>query len=157
MPFEPLRTDEKIEGKKVKSTNMDDLMLSGCSGFVGSSLTTFGLGVWPFLAFGSSEPVQPAMLLGFPIGLVPALIFGGYVCKRFGLAAACGFFGGAMALAVFMFLVSQRLTLAIFFASGDRHFYSPTTVYLIPVVWLVVAGLVGYAFTPKNELRFWKP
>src|SRR5262245_5827967 len=118
MPFEPLRTDEKIEGKKVKSTSMDDVMLSGCTGFVGSSLTTFGLGVWPFLAFGSSEPVTPAMLLGFPFGLIPALVFGAYVSKRFGLASVCGFIGGAMAIAVFMFLVSNRLTLAIFFASG---------------------------------------
>jgi hypothetical protein len=157
MPFEPLRTDEKIEGKKPKATSMDDLMLSGCTGFVGCSIGTFLLGVWPFLLFGSTEPVRPAMLLGFPVGLIPASIFGAYTCRRFGLASACGFVGGAMALGVFMFLVSNRLATAIFLASGPRHFYSPAVVYLIPVVWLVLALAVGYVFTPKSELRFWKP
>lgn len=157
MPIEPLRTDEKIEGKKVKTKDMDDVMLTGCSGFVGCSIGTFGLGVWPFLVFGSPEPVPPALLLAFPLGLIPALILGAYVCRKFGLASACGFVGGAMALGVFMFLISQRLTLAIFYASGAKHFYSPLVVYFIPVVWLVLALAVGYVFTPKKELRFWKP
>jgi hypothetical protein len=157
VPLEPLRTDEKIEGKRVKVRDMDDLMLTGCSGFVGCSIGTFLLGMWPFLAFGTTEPPTPAMLLGFPLGLIPASIFGGYVCRKFGLASACGFVGGAMALCIFMFLISQRLTLAIFYASGPRHFYSPPLVYLIPAVWLVLALGIAYVFTPKTELRFWKP
>ena len=157
MPFEPLRTDEKIDGKKVKGQTMDDVMLSGCTGFVGCSIGTFLLGVWPFLAFGSGDPVTPSLLLGFPVGLIPAAVFGSYMARRFGLAAACGYIGGAMALCVFMFLISQRLTLAIFLASGDRHFYSPVVVYLIPVVWLVLSLGLAYVCTPKSELRFWKP
>ena len=157
MPFEPLRTDEKIEGKKVKGKDMDDVMLSGCTGFVGCSLGTFLLGVWPFLAFGSDEPVQSSLLLGFPVGLIPAVIFGAYMARKYGLATACGFIGGAMALTVFLFLISQRIALAIFLASGPRHFYSPVVVYLIPVVWLVLALGIAYVATPKSELRFWKP
>jgi hypothetical protein len=157
MPFEPLRTDEKTEGKKFKAHDMDALMLSGCSGFVGCSLITFFLGVWPFLLLGSNEPVEPKLLWAFPIGLIPALAAGGYGSRRFGLAAACGFIGGSMALTVFMLLISQRLTLAIFFASGDRHYYAPNLVYLIPVLWLVLAALMAYLFTPKAELHFWKP
>jgi len=160
MPFEPLHTDEKIEkaeAKKLKGQSMDDVMLSGCSGFVGTSIGTFLLGVWPFLLFGSEDPPRAILLAAFPIGLIPACIFGAYMCKRFGLANMCGFIGGAMALGVFMFLISQRLTLAIFAASGDQHFYSPVLVYLIPVGWLVLACGLGYGFTPKAEIRFWKP
>ena len=157
MPFEPINTDEKIEGKKVRPHDMDDAMLSGCTGFVGCSLITFFLGVWPFLAFGSTQPVTPGLLLGFPLGLIPALVFGGYACRRYGLASACGFVGGSMALSVFMFLISNRLATAIFVASGPRHFYSPGFVFLIPVVWLVLALANAYVFTAKSELHFWKP
>lgn len=157
MPFDPLQTDEKIEGKKPKPQSMDDVMLSGCTGFVGCSIGTFILGAWPFMVFGSSDPVTPSLLYGFPIGLIPAAILGAYVSRKFGLAATCGFIGGAMALAVFMFLISQRMTLAIFYASGPRHFYSPAVVYLLPVAWLVLALAIAYVFTPKSELHFWKP
>ncbi len=157
MPFEPLRTDERVEGKKVKAHDMDALMLSGCSGFVGSSVITFFLGVWPFLLLGSTEPVEPKLLWAFPIGLMPALCAGAYASRRFGLAAACGFIGGSMALTIFMLLISQRITLAIFFASGDQHYYSPITAYLIPITWQFIAALTAYVFTPKSELRFWKP
>jgi len=157
MPFEPLQTDEKIEGDKVREKTMDDVMLTGCSGFVGASAITFMLGVWPFLAFGSQDRATTSLLLGFPLGLLPAAIAGAYICRRFGLAAACGFIGGAMALGVFMFLVANRIMLSIFLASGPRHFYSPITVYLIPVVWLMLALAIAYVFLPKNELRFWKP
>jgi hypothetical protein len=62
-----------------------------------------------------------------------------------------------MALCVFMFLISQRITLAIFYASGPRHFYSPVLTYLIPVAWLVLALAIAFVFTPKSELHFWKP
>jgi hypothetical protein len=157
VPFEPLHTDEKIDGKKVREKSMDDVMITGCTGFVGCSVGTFLLGVWPFLVFGSAQVQSSSLLLGFPLGLLPAWILGAIVSRKYGLAAACGFIGGAMALGVFMFLVSNRLMTAIFLASGPRHFYSPVVVYLIPVAWLVICLAIAYVFLPKSELRFWKP
>jgi hypothetical protein len=157
MPFEPLQTDEKIEGKPAREKSMDDAMLKGCSGFVGCSMITFALGVWPFLAFGSVDQTGTNVLLGFPIGLIPAAIGGIYVCRKLGLAAACGFIGGAMAIGVFLFLISRRLMLAIFLASGPRQFYSPFAVYLIPVVWVALVVGETYLFLPKSELPFAKP
>jgi branched-subunit amino acid transport protein AzlD len=157
VPIEPLHTDEKIEGKKVHEKSMDDVMLTGCTGFVGCSVGTFLLGVWPFLAFGSAEVQSASLLLGFPLGLLPAAILGAFVSRRYGLASACGFVGGAMALAVFMFLIANRMITSIFLASGPRHFYSPIVVYLIPVAWLALVLGVAYVFLPKSELRFWKP
>jgi hypothetical protein len=154
MPFEPLRTDEKLTEKAVKTKSMDDLMLGGCTGFVGVSVGTFLLAMWPFLVFGTSPEYQD-LLLAFPIGLIPAMVLGAYTSKRFGLAAACGFIGGAMAIAVFMHLIANRTVLALFAQSGNRSVPPFVLVYLIPVAWTLAAVAVAYAFIPKSELADW--
>ena len=151
MPFEPLHTDEKVEGKSVREKSMDDLMLSGCSGFVGCSFGTFLLGMWPFLVFGSSPSAN--LLLAFPIGLIPSLTFGIYVSRRFGLASACGFVGGAMALGIFMHLIANQIITAIFLQGGKQTMPPLLVIYLIPAAWVLVAVAVAYVVLPKTELR----
>ena len=152
MPFEPLNTDEKIEGKPPREKSMDDFMLAGCTGFVGCAFSTFFVGMWPFLVFGTSEDYR-RLLIAFPLGLIPATILGAYFSKRFGLAAACGFIGGAMALGVFLHLIATRTLVAVFLQAGKEANFPLWLVYLIPVVWVAIALAVAYVFTPKNELR----
>lgn len=154
MPFEPLRTDEKLTEKAAKPKSMDDLMLGGCTGFVGVSVGTFLLAMWPFLVFGTT-PAYQDLLYAFPIGLIPAAALGAYTSKRFGLAAACGFIGGAMAIAVFMHLIANRTMLALFAESGNRSAPPFILVYLIPVFWTLAAVGLAYAFVPKSELADW--
>jgi hypothetical protein len=151
MPFEPLRTDEKVEGKVRGEKSMDDLMLSGCSGFVGCSFSTFLLGMWPFLVFGSSH--ESNLLLAFPVGLIPALILGAYVSRKFGLAASCGFVGGAMALGIFMHLIANQVITAIFIQGGKQSLPPLVLIYLIPAGWVLLALAVAYTMLPKSELR----
>src|SRR5689334_877705 len=130
MPFEPLQTDEEIEAKGPREKSMDDLMLSGCSGFVGCSFGTFLLGMWPFLVFGNAG--EGHLLLAFPIGLIPALLIGIYVSRKFGLAAACGFIGGAMALGIFMHLIANQIITAIYLQGGKQRVPPLLLIYLIP-------------------------
>lgn len=152
MPFEPLLTDEKLEGKGRREKSMDDLMLAGCTGFVGVAVATYLLGVWPFLLLSTDEDWRK-ILFAFPLGLLPAAAVGAYASRRFGLAAACGFLGGAMALSVFLHLIGKRTLLAVALQAESIGPLSTVLVYLIPAGWILLAIGTVYVFLPKSELE----
>jgi hypothetical protein len=152
MPFEPLRTDEKLETPVKAEKDTDTVMLIGCSGFVGASLITYALVVWPYLVF--PEIHQLAVLLqasGF--ALIPASTFGAIVVRRFGLASACGFVGGAMATAVFLFLRLTEVQVRRASREMDQPDYPAAFVWIVPSAWLVAAFLIAVLFIRKSEVQ----
>lgn len=152
MAFEPINTDEKLEQPVAKERDTDTVMLIGCSGFVSASLITYGMTVWPFFAFSG---VHLAAELGkaCAMGLFPALLFGAYVTRRFGLAAACGFVGGGLATAIFLFL---RLT-EVQLRRGARDMEPPdfpsSWAWMLPLVWLILVFAVAMLLIRRSEVE----
>jgi hypothetical protein len=82
MPFEPLRTDEKLKQPVRRERDMDTHMLVGCSGFVFTAVAAYVISVWPFLVFSDSEKMS-SLLLAALLGPAPAALLGVLACRRF--------------------------------------------------------------------------
>lgn len=151
MPFEPLRTDEKIEGPPPKERDMDSQMLFGCSAFVAMSLMSYFLAVWPFFVLPDTH-----LLLGLAVscaaGMVPALAFGAFGTRKFGLAGMCGHLGGAMATAVFLFLRLEQMMLGNTVQQLPRPEYPSSWVWMVPTVYVLAALLLGIVLLPKGQI-----
>lgn len=151
MAFEPLRTDEKLETPVARKKDMDDLMVAGCSGFVAAALLTYFIAIWPFLVFSEAERwISLAKGAGF--GLLPAALLGILAARKFGLPGACGFVGGAMATAIFLYLRLQQAFIAGEADQAPPPDYPRAFLALLPLAWLLIAFAIALAFTPRSEL-----
>lgn len=152
MAFEPLQTDEKLDQSVKAERDMDTQMLFGCSSFVFASILVYLLVIIPHLIF--TDVYRLATLgLCLAIGLGPALIFGAVASRRMGLPGACGFVGGGMAAAIFLFLRLREVEIA---RNSPRDLpqpeYPTMLVWIVPTAWVLVALLVALVFLPKKEL-----
>lgn len=144
MPFEPLRTDERLE-TPVRERDFDTHMLFGCGSFVVASFATYALGAWPFFALPNTHLIG-ALGVACAAGLLPALAFGAFASRRAGLAGACGFVGGAMAVAVFLFLRMEQVMMGYDMRDLPLPEYPRTWGWMLPAAWMVAAALVAGAF-----------
>jgi len=151
MPFEPLRTDEKLPTKQKPPKDMDSVMLTGCTGFVFASLLTYFLGVWPFLAFQDTH-LAAIMGLCALLGLVPATVLGIVAARKFELPGACGYVGGAMALSVFLYLRLQQVMLGKSSTDLPRPDYPESWVWAVPLGWLIFSVLVAVLAIPRIDV-----
>lgn len=143
MPFEPLRTDEPIEGPRPKQQDFDSQMLSGCGTFVALSLLTYGLAVWPHILFHQTYLLN-TLLLDCAIGMIPAILLGGWSTRRHGMPGAGGFLGGAMAAAVFLNLRLKQIVMMEGTRDLPQAEFPASWQYLLPGAWLlVVLALIG--------------
>lgn len=137
MPFQPIRTDEPYQGPPKKPKDLDSIMLAGCGAFVGTSLITYVLVVWPHFAFPATHLLS-TLALTSGLGIVPATVFGAYVTRRFGVAAAGGFLGGALSTAIFLNL---RLKQVLIFEGVDEQpqpEFPASWQYFVPLAWLLL-------------------
>ncbi|MBX7132922.1 MAG: hypothetical protein K1X67_09630 [Fimbriimonadaceae bacterium] len=150
MPFEPLQTDEKLTSKAKPERDMDSQMIFGCSSFVFVSIMSYILAVWPMFVV---QDTHTLVNLGVALaaGLLPASIFGGVATRKTGLPGACGFVGGAMAMAIFLFLRLEQLMLGYSRNDIPQPEYPRSWVWLVPLIWLVAAILVALVLLPKRE------
>jgi len=152
MSFDPLETDEILEKPAVRERDTDTVMLIGCSGFVATSLVTYCLVVWPYFVF-SGIHLFDALMKASAFAMVPALVFGALSVRKFGLPSACGFVGGGMATAVFLFL---RLT-EVQIRRGNREMEQPDYpslwVWALPCAWLIAVFFVAVLFIKKSEIE----
>lgn len=150
MPFEPLQTDEKLDQPAKRAQDMDAAMLAGCTGFVGASLLTYVLAVWPWFVFDTTHRIATLGLCGL-VGGGPAVVVGIVAVRRYGLAGACGFVGGGLATAIFMFLRLEQVVAL----RGDRRMPQPEFPdmwrWLVPVAYLAVVLLVVSVALPRSE------
>lgn len=156
MAFEPINTDEKLEEPIAKERDTDTVMLIGCSGFVAAALIAYGLSIWPFFFF-TEVHLSENLAKACGLGLAPALVFGGYVTRRVGLPAACGFVGGGLATAIFLFL---RLT-EVHLRRGSRDMeppdYPSSWVWMLPLLWVIVVFAVAMLFIRRSEVDLSSP
>jgi hypothetical protein len=150
MAFEPLQTDEKIDAPVKGPRDMDAAMLFGCSGFVITSLGGWALSVWPYLVFPDTEKL--AMLgLASGAGLTPAAVLGVFSTRKFGLAGACGFVGGALSTGIFLYLRLDQIFISALARQAPTPNYPHLLVYLVPLGWILVATILALAFLPKEK------
>jgi hypothetical protein len=150
MAFEPLETDEKLEGPVQKQRDMDTAMLFGCSGFVFTSIFGYILSVWPFFIFPETNKLT-MLLTATAIGLTPAAILGMFATRNFGLAGACGFVGGSMATGIFLYLRIDQIFLAALARQAPPAEYPQIITYLLPLAWVLVSGILALAVLPHDE------
>lgn len=151
MPFEPLQTDEQLETPVKMERDTDTVMLFGCGGFVSASLITYVLTIWPFFIFREIHLVSELTKCALA-GLLPALVFGAYATRRFGLAPAAGFVGGGMAAAVFLYLRLVEVNLRRVQRDLAQPDYPDIWVWIVPMAWVVVLILVAMVMIRPSEI-----
>lgn len=150
MPFEPLRTDEKLDKPAQKGPDMDALMLAGCGAFVFTALATYFLGIWPFLVFGDTYRLR-TLALDLACALVPTLAFGALMARKGGLPAACGFVGGSMSVAVFLYLRLKMIVSSAGSSVDVQPEYPASWAWLVPLVWLAACAIVAVVAYPSAK------
>lgn len=152
MPFDPIRTDEKLAQRPKRERDLDTVMLFGCSTFVATSLATFALSAWPFFVI---QDVFTLSSLGIvaAMGLLPALILGAIITRRFGLPGACGFAAGAMVVAIFIYLRLQQLAVAQYIPDAPKPDYPESVAWVAPLGWLVLAATMILILLPAREYQ----
>lgn len=151
MAFEPLRTDEKLD-TPIKSRDFDGVMLAGCSSFVGTSVLTYLLGLWPFFAIGDLH-LTARMLTAAGLSFAQTVVFGAVMTRRTGLPGACGSIGGAMSLAVFIHLMIKQLMLGFVHVEIPDPDYSGYWAWLGPLSYCTVLTLVVAVLVPRREFQ----
>jgi hypothetical protein len=150
MAFEPLLTDEKLDKPPPKKSDMDSLMIAGCTGFVATSIIAYVLSVWPHFVVGEAHLAR-SIGIALAIGLMPALIFGFVAIKKMGLPAATGFIGGSLATGVFLFLRINQVMISRHIHDGPQPDYPAAWTWMIPAGWVVLATIFALIITPRSE------
>lgn len=149
MPVDGSGTDEEIEVSESPKKDFESQLMAGCTTIVLSSLITYGLTVWPFLSLPEYSIVGLCNILLF--GAVPATIFGVIVSRKFALAGAAGYFGGAMAGAVFMQIRLQQTMLARFVKDLPKPDYPESMAWIVPVSWFLFSALMAWIFCTREK------
>lgn len=155
MPFEELRTDERLEKPVRPPRDMDSLMLFGCTGFVLASFLTYFLSVWPFFVIPDQETIR-GLAIAIAAGFVPAAVLGALLARKFGLPGACGAIGGAMATAIFLHLRVKLLMLGFSLPDVPDPEFPPVMTWIVPLAWLLAMVLVQLLVLyrwPDDNLR----
>lgn len=149
MPFEPLQTDEPLEGPAPKVRDLDSVMLAGCSTFVTTSILGYLLAIWPFFAIPNTH-LAVNLGVACAAGMLPALVLTILATRRIGLAGACGGLSGAMACGIFLFLRMDQLMLGFTVRDLPRPDYPPSWAWIVPLAYVVITLVVGIVFLPKD-------
>lgn len=149
MPFQPIRTDEPYEGPKNKTKDLDTILLGGCSAFVATSIITYVLVVWPHFAFPTTHLIS-TLILTSGIGMGSAAVFGAYLTRRFGVAAAGGFLGGALSTAIFLNLRLKQVLIMEGVEEQPQPEFPANWQYFVPMAWLLLV-LVVIGLTLRKE------
>lgn len=142
MAFEPLQTDEKLEKPIKAGPNFEAQILSGCSFFVVTSLLTYLIGVWPFFTF-SDQHLIARFLIACASGLLPSAILGVFAGIKGGVPGACGFLGGTIAIAMFMYLRISQIMLGESMPDLPKPDYPSAASWILPLFWTVIAIIIA--------------
>jgi len=133
-----------------EATDLERQMMSGCSGFLVAAFGSFLLSIWPF--FLSSDLHRLATLARMvAMGMLPAFALGIVITRRFALAGACGFVGGAMATGVFLLIRLQQIFMAALVKQSPEPDYPSSLIYLAPLACILLAIIVAIAVLPPEK------
>lgn len=149
MPFEPLGTDEKIEGGRGRRPrDFEGQLMSGCAVILAGSLFGYLLAAWPYFVFDQHTLRGLGVTLVF--STVPVWVFGVFLVRTLGQAGATAFAGALLVGAIFMYLRLQ-LVVAV---RGDPNLpqaeYPDRWHWMVPLGWLLAGLAVLVVFLPKD-------
>ncbi len=150
MPFDPILTDEKIEGGNPRKPDFDAQIMAGCSQFVIQSFAVYGLGAWPFFVFANVFLVSQ-LAINFALGYIPALLLMAFATRKFGLPAAAGCLGGSMVFGIFLYLRLQQIHIPSVLNSVPKPDWPMQWVWMLPLAILVLTGIVLALSLKKSE------
>jgi hypothetical protein len=133
----PLPTDEHVPGRK-RDTDLDTVLLRGCGLFVVVSFSTLILSAWPYIVFGDLATFG-GLARAAAFGLLPAWILGIVAAIRTETVGAAGFVGGALSVAIFLYLRLQQVALGYEIREVPKPEFAPAMVWMYPLAWLVVS------------------
>lgn len=151
MPIEPLNTDEKLDTPPPKSRDMDTQMMMGCSTFGIVAGMVLVLTAWPYFLIQDAQKLH-SLLRVSAIGLAPAAVFGIVVSRRFGLPGACGFVGGALVSAVFLYLRLGQVLLTRYGDPSEQPDYPVAWGWLMPMAWVVACSGLALLSMRRSDL-----
>jgi len=149
MAFEPLKTDEKIEGPIQKQPDMDSAMLFGCTGFVFTSIAGYLLSVWPFLVLPDTEKISK-LAIAVGVGLIPAAVLGVFATRKFALAGACGFVGGSLSTGIFLYLRLEQVFISATARQAPAPDYPQVMMYVVPLGWILASAILALIALPRD-------
>ena len=148
MPIDGTGTDEELTGPQFSKKDFEAELMAGCSTIALVSLVTYLVTVWPFFKFPEYSIVGLVSIVS--TGILPAMVIGVIVSRKFALAGAAGFFGGSMAGAVFMHLRLQQTLLGKYAQDMPRPDYPDIVAWIIPFAWFSVAGIIAWIFCRRE-------
>ncbi|MCG9895872.1 MAG: hypothetical protein MH204_10405 [Fimbriimonadaceae bacterium] len=152
MPLDPLRTDEKRDDPAAyPRKDFEGQMMSGCMTIGLGSVISYVLVAWP-LFFVPEYSIQ-GLLQWAGLGVVPLLIFGAVLCRRFGLAGAAGFVGGAIPGAVFLYLRLNQTLARGLIPDLPKAEYPESWVGFLPLLFILLCLLWAGFLVPGREFR----
>lgn len=149
MPFEPLGTDEPLADAPKKHRDFESQIMAGCTTIVLASLITYALTVWPW--FTMEEYTVRGLLTIALAGMLPATLFGIFCSRKFDQAGASGFFGGAMATGVFIYLRLQQTMLGKHSVDLPMPEYPEGFGWAVPLAWVLLAAAVAWVARPRPK------
>lgn len=149
MPFEPLQTDEKLEGppRKPQST-FEKQMMSGCFVILVTCFLVYFVVMWPWFVFPAYT--VPGLINCLVFGAAAAAVLGIVATLKFQLAGGAGFLGGGLAAAVFMYLRMDQFMLGRGHNDLPQPEYPERWVILVPLAWVLLSAAVVAIFLPKE-------
>lgn len=141
-------TDEQISEPVRRKKDFEAQLMAGCTTIGVVSMATYFLTIWPYAAF--EEYKLSGLVSTLVYGAVPASIFGAVAARKFALAGASGYFGGAMAGAVFMHLRLQQTMLGFYTKDIPRPEYPEFTAIALPMTWFACAGAIAWIFCRRE-------
>jgi len=151
MPFDPLKTDERLSEPPPRVRDMDTQMMMGCSSFAVVAGLGFALAAWPHFLISETQKLA-ALGQASLLGLAPAALLGILASRRFGLPGACGFVGGALVTAVFLYLRLTQVLLTRYGDPAQLPEYPLAWSWMLPLAWVVACSGLALLFLPRSEM-----
>lgn len=151
MPFEPLQTDEKLPEPPKQQRDMDTQMMLGCSTFGIVAGLGLALAAWPHFVITDTQHLD-SLVRASAMGLVPAGLVGIVATRRLGLPGACGFVGGALVTAVFLYLRLTQVLLTRYGNPSELPDYPTSWSWMAPIAWVLFCAGLAVVFLPRSEM-----
>ena len=136
------------------SRDPDREMLSGCLMCGAMALIVLVIPIAVCLLHGSANH-DINTTAGLTRMLITSLVLASAVtipvARRFGIAPAFGSLGGFACGAAYWFLHLQQTIVKAIAETGQATEYQDSTMYIVPLVWLLVGGLVSLLPLYKNK------
>lgn len=152
MPFDPIRTDERVaptRGRRKKS-DFEMRLMGGCFVIVVVSFLLWGTLIWPFFAFEMWRLVS--LYSWVALAVAPATALGIIATRIFGYQGVSGSIGGFLTGAVFVHLAVDQLMIGKVAVDVPAPEYPESWKYFLPLA-MVVWAFAVFSLTLKEPVE----